>query len=87
MTCIIVVQVRGLQMGILVDRVSEVAHVLADEIDDAPAFGADVPTDYLRGIAKTSGGRVRLLLDIDRVLTTGELARAAASAALPADAA
>jgi hypothetical protein len=31
-----------------------------------------VPTDYLLGIAKTEG-RVKLLLNIDRVLTTNEV--------------
>jgi purine-binding chemotaxis protein CheW len=71
-TCIIVVQVRGLQLGIAVDRVSEVAMVAADEIDDAPSFGAAVRTDFLLGIGKCQG-RVRLLLDIERALSADEL--------------
>jgi len=74
--CIIVVQVRGIQMGIVVDRVSEVVTVAADDIEPPPSFGVDVPTDFLLGIGKCQG-RVKLLLDIDHVLTTTELDQAA----------
>lgn len=70
-TCIIVVQLHGVQTGAVVDRVSEVADIAAGDIEDAPAFGADVNTEYLLGIAKC-GGRVKLLLDIERVLSTSE---------------
>jgi len=73
--CIIVVQVRGIQMGIVVDRVSEVVTVLADDIEPPPSFGFDVPTDFLLGIAK-SQGRVKMLLDIDHVLTSTEIVTA-----------
>jgi len=71
-TCIIVVQARGVEMGLVVDRVSEVLDISAQDIDDAPSFGADVETDYLLGIAK-SESRVKLLLDIDQVLSTGDI--------------
>ena len=63
--CIIVVQLRGVQTGVLVDRVSEVLSIAAADIEPPPAFGADVQTEYLLGLAK-SQDRVRLLLDIDR---------------------
>lgn len=66
--CIIVVFARGLQIGVLVDRVSEVVNVAADDVDEAPHFGADMDNDFLLGIGKAEG-KVRLLLDIDRVLT------------------
>jgi purine-binding chemotaxis protein CheW len=77
--CIIVVQVRGIQMGIVVDRVSEVVTVAADDIEPPPSFGVDVPTDFLLGIGK-SQGRVKLLLDIDHVLSNAEVAQAADAA-------
>ena len=72
-TCIIVVQAQGVEMGLVVDRVSEVLDIASADIDEAPSFGTDVETDYLLGIAK-SEGRVKLLLDIDRVLSTPEVA-------------
>ena len=66
-TCIIVVQTNRVQTGIVVDQVSEVSNIGAGDVEDAPTFGSDVQTDYLLGIGKAEG-RVRLLLDIDRVL-------------------
>jgi purine-binding chemotaxis protein CheW len=89
--CIIVVQVRlaapgaddapaarPVPMGIVVDRVSEVAAIADADVEDAPSFGAGVRTEYLLGLGKTGTadghGRVKLLLDIDRVLATDELA-------------
>ncbi|MBI3658737.1 MAG: chemotaxis protein CheW [Acidobacteria bacterium] len=70
--CIIVVQTVGVEMGIIVDKVSEVSDIAGKDIDEAPSFGADVQTDYILGIGK-SQGRVKLLLDIDKVLSTQEL--------------
>ena len=78
-TCIIVVQARGMEMGIVVDRVSEVLNIAADDIEDAPAFGHDVNTDYILGIGK-SDGRVKLLLDIVKVLASEEEADVGSSA-------
>jgi purine-binding chemotaxis protein CheW len=82
--CTIVVQVAGphgrpIPVGVVVDRVSEVALVTDEDVEDAPSFGAGVRTEYLLGIAKAKGadgqGRVRLLLDLDRVLAAHEAAQ------------
>jgi purine-binding chemotaxis protein CheW len=71
-TCIIVVDIRGdnqkIQMGIVVDSVSEVLNIKPGEIEDTPTFGAQMNTDYILGMAKMEGG-VKILLDIDRVLS------------------
>ena len=72
-SCIIVVQMRGLQTGIVVDRVSEVVAIAEADIEDAPSFGAGIHTEFLLGIGK-AGGRVKLLLDIDKVLASSEVA-------------
>lgn len=72
-SCIIVVQMRGIQTGIVVDRVSEVVAINESDIEDAPSFGAGIRTEFLLGIGK-AGGRVKLLLDIDKVLATTEIA-------------
>ncbi len=71
-TCVIVVEANRLQTGIVVDQVSEVLDIPEGNIEDAPAFGSDVRTDYILGIGK-SEGRVKLLLDIDRALADGGL--------------
>jgi purine-binding chemotaxis protein CheW len=72
-SCIIVVQIRGVQIGVVVDRVSEVLTIASSDIEATPSFGSDVNTEYLLGLAKADG-RVRLLLDIEQVLTTQDVA-------------
>jgi len=72
-SCIIVVQMRGIMTGVVVDRVSEVVAIAEADIEDAPSFGSGIHTEFLLGIGKT-GGRVKLLLDIDKVLATSEIA-------------
>ena len=70
--CIIVVEAQGVQMGIVVDRVSEVLDIKGENIENAPTFGPHVNTDYVLGIGKANDG-VKLLLDIDKVLSPGEI--------------
>lgn len=81
-TCIIVVQIDQpdsvLNIGIVVDTVSEVLNIPDTDIEDTPAFGTRVNTDYILGMAKIDGG-VKILLDIDRVLSSDETAMLATS--------
>lgn len=78
-TCIIVVEVGQIEMGIIVDRVSEVLNIGSHEIDQTPSFGVSVNTDFILGIGK-AGNRVTILLDIARVLTSTENAAVASLA-------
>jgi purine-binding chemotaxis protein CheW len=75
-TCIIVVEIRmqvgTVQIGIVVDSVSEVMNIGDEEIEDAPTFGANLKTDYIFGMAKMDGG-VKILLDIDCVFSEKDL--------------
>ena len=75
-TCIIVVEIEGtagtVQIGIVVDSVSEVLNIKGEDIEDTPTFGAKLNTDYILGMAKMEGG-VKILLDIDRVLNQEEV--------------
>lgn len=77
-TCIIVVQVQSaglsIQTGIVVDEVSEVLNLNAADIENTPDFGdgAGSSTSYLLGMAKVKG-KVKILLDIDQVLSGQEL--------------
>ncbi len=75
-TCIIVVETAGagglMPVGIVVDAVSEVLNIRAEEIEDPPSFGVRLNTDYILGMAKRDKG-VKILLDIDRVLGAEDL--------------
>jgi purine-binding chemotaxis protein CheW len=71
-TCIIVVHVQGVEVGIVVDCVSEVMNIDAGDIEPPPSFGRDVNTDYILGIGK-SASKVKILLNIDRVLSADQI--------------
>jgi purine-binding chemotaxis protein CheW len=75
-TCIIVVEIDGtagtVQIGIVVDAVSEVLNISGKDIEDTPTFGTKLDTTYILGMAKMEGG-VKILLDIDRVLNGNEI--------------
>ncbi len=71
-TCIIVIEVAGQAgdtlMGAVVDSVSEVLHVKAENIEEVPTLGTRLNTDYILGMAKVETG-VKILLDIETVLS------------------
>ena len=75
-TCIVVVEISGgsgtVMIGIVVDSVSEVLNIKAADIEETPAFGTKLRTDYILGMAKFTGG-VKILLDIDKVLSRDEV--------------
>lgn len=75
-TCIIVVEIEAgtgtVQIGIVVDSVSEVLNVKEEDTEDTPTFGTQLNTEYILGMAKMEGG-VKILLDIDKVLNQQEL--------------
>ena len=70
-TSIVVVQVAAAGtaalMGVIVDAVSEVLNIAAEEIEETPEFGDSVRTDYMKGVAKVKG-TVKILLDLDCIL-------------------
>ena len=75
-TCIIVVEVAGsggsVMMGIVVDAVSEVLNIRGADIENTPAFGVRLNTDFILGMAKAAGG-IKILLDIDKVLSSEDI--------------
>jgi len=74
-TCIIVVEILSakgkVSVGIIVDEVAEVLDVSASEVDRAPEFGTALSMDFILGVGIVKGG-VKILLDIDKVLTSDE---------------
>jgi purine-binding chemotaxis protein CheW len=75
-SCIIVLELefdgQPVNIGIAVDRVSEVLEIKASEIESTPAFGANIDTSHLLAMA-TVGKSVKILLDIDNVLSDKEV--------------
>ncbi|WP_369937378.1 chemotaxis protein CheW [Xanthomonas tesorieronis] len=74
-TCIVIVEVANGNerqvLGLLVDAVSEVLEIAAEDIAPAPAFGAGIRRDFIHGMGKV-GERFVILLDADAALSTQE---------------
>ncbi|MCC6708471.1 MAG: purine-binding chemotaxis protein CheW [Gammaproteobacteria bacterium] len=75
-TVVIVLKVHseGLErtIGFVVDAVSDVYNVSADQFRAAPDFGAHVHTDFIRALA-TVEEKMVILLDIDHLVSVEEL--------------
>ncbi len=87
-TCIIVVQVGGsgttVVMGVIIDEVKEVLDIRAENIEETPSFGSSIDTGFILGMGKI-GNSVKILLDIDKVLSAKELNDITKVANVPAD--
>jgi len=70
-TCVIVVDV-GMLVGIIVDTVQEVHDIPGNDIEPPPQLGSSVDTSFILGMGKVKDD-VKILLDIDEVLTSEEL--------------
>ena len=71
LTVVIVLNIAHHVIGMVVDSVSEVVTLAADEIRPAPAMGS-LDAGYLRGLG-TVGERMLILLDIDALMQSEEL--------------
>jgi len=75
-TCIIVVEIYAdeelIQVGNVVDSVTEVLNVTQENIDETPTFGTKVDTEFILGLANIEGS-VKILLDVDKVANINAL--------------
>ena len=72
-TCIIVLDVEELSIGVIVDRVSEVIEIDDANITDAPEFDQEISDRYIRGIGKI-GEKVVILLDCRKLTKLEKIA-------------
>ncbi len=77
-TCIIVVEVQGqngqVQVGMVVDSVSEVLNIADSEIEPPPALGTSSESENILGMAKIKN-EVKILLDVGKVVGEGVLSQ------------
>ena len=71
-TVVIILRVGGRIIGVVVDAVSDVVQLAPSDVKAAPALGSVVDSGFLAGLA-TPGGRMILLLEIEKFLSSGEL--------------
>lgn len=67
-TVVIILTVARRVMGIVVDAVSDVVTLTADQMRAAPEFGAGLDTRFITGLG-TLGDRMLILTDIERLMT------------------
>ena len=70
-TRIIVVEMGNITAGMVVDAVTEVVHMSADDVEPPSPMVSTVDTDFITGIAKIKK-RLIILLDLSKVLSVEE---------------
>lgn len=68
---IVIMDIRGVIMGIVVDSVSDVLRIPPDLVEPPPPVSSNVSSKFISGIAKLDEGLV-ILLDMDQLLDQGE---------------
>jgi len=71
-TVVIILNVAGRVMGIVVDGVSDVIELEANQIRPAPEFGAVIDTEYITGLG-TVAERMLILIDIERLMSNSDM--------------
>lgn len=72
-TVVIILNIAGRVVGMVVDSVSDVTMLRADQIRPAPEFAATVDTKYINGLG-TLGERMLIVVDIERLMISSEMA-------------
>lgn len=71
-TCIVVIDIIEVAVGLIVDNVDEVLTIGDQDIAAPPANKTGFENKYIKGIGK-SGDKVQLLLDCEKLLKTDEI--------------
>ncbi|KOA18157.1 chemotaxis protein CheW [Clostridium homopropionicum DSM 5847] len=71
-TCIIVVQIKDMSIGLIIDRVIEVVDIEEEQITPPPELNKSSNNKYIKGIGKI-GEEVKLLIDCDKLLSQEEV--------------
>ncbi len=79
-TVVIILNIVGRIMGMVVDSVSDVITLTADQIKPAPEMGSTLGADYLLGLG-TIDERMLILVAIDKMMTSAEMGLIETSAA------
>lgn len=71
-TCVIVINCNGVDIGLIVDSVSEVQTIQEDDISVPPNINSSVNNRYIKNIGKI-GSEVVLVLDCEKILSADEI--------------
>jgi purine-binding chemotaxis protein CheW len=71
-TVVIILNISGRIVGMVVDSVSDVIALSADQVKPAPEMGTALNTNYLIGLG-TIDERMLILVDIDKLMSSEEM--------------
>lgn len=71
-TCVIVIEIEDLSIGLIVDCVSEVIAIAEGDVVLPPAVSKNFHNRYIKGIGKV-GNDVKLILDSEKLLLDEEI--------------
>ena len=71
-TCVIVIEIRDISLGLIVDNVAEVINIPEENIVLPPDASTGFSNRYIKGIGKT-GEKVKLILDCNLLLKDDEI--------------
>jgi len=71
-TVIIIIDIKNVICGIIVDSVSDVVTMSIDDVQHTPHFASEIDKDTVFGIGKIDEKLV-IVLDVDKILTDEEL--------------
>jgi len=71
-TVIIIIDVKKIICGIIVDSVSDVINMSINDVQHTPHFASEIDKDSVFGIGKI-GEKLVIVLDVDKILTDEEL--------------
>ena len=82
-TCIVIFDAstegEKLELGLMVDAVSEVIEIATTAIEPAPQFGATISREFIKGMGKVDGAFI-VILEPERALSIDDMARLAEQA-------
>jgi purine-binding chemotaxis protein CheW len=71
-TRVVLVEHGGERLGLVVDAVTEVLRVPETAVSAPPAYIRGLAAEFVRGIVRPDGGRLIVLIDIERILSSQE---------------
>ena len=71
-TCIIIVNINGMLIGLIVDSVQEVIDISDEDIVPPPSVKSGYTSNFISGIGKTESG-IKLLIDCEKIFSEDSL--------------
>jgi purine-binding chemotaxis protein CheW len=71
-TVIIIVEVKGVKIGMIVDSVADVVGIPVTNIQNTPHFSSKIETNFIDGIGQLENNLI-IILNVDKILSVDEL--------------